>query len=223
MLGRHSQGSDSGIVARARSWPEAADQLSLLAYDGSVSASVAAWVAANLPNPIYLSPIGRILAAYQCLPTRYVADGVDDFWQYVWWTLSAETGDCEDSSTAEVAILGYLGIDARVAVIPGHAAVLIPVVRDGWGRRFVDGWQLPADWATFEHQGQTWLGLETTLTVRRLPGEGTQKLRAAASASRLWIGPPLQNIRLLLTLRALNNAATRFSPTRAGRLRRRGF
>lgn len=212
-----------GMVARFESWAEVALELTRFAYDGSVSFEVAAWVAEHLTGGVSLNPLGDIFAAYLHLPTHYVADGRDDFWQNVRYTLEVKVGDCEDSTTTLTAILGKRGIDARVAVIPKHAAVVIPVEVDGWGRRSIAGWELPADWLTFAYEGRIWLGLETTLAVRRVPGEATQKLREAAAMGQLWIGPPLQAVGLLLKLRAVADSLN-WSLTKTGRRRRRqGF
>lgn len=205
-----------GIVARVGSLSEAVLTLSGFALVGSRSPDVAAWVKQELPLSRLLSPIGRIAAAYHGLPTRYVADGVDDLWQYVWWTLLVKTGDCEDSSTALAAILSYLGIDARIAVMPGHAAVVIPVDVDDWGRRSIGGWILPSEWTTFFYAGGQWLGLETTLRLRAVPGEGTHMLWQAAAVGTLSIGPSMGALLRSLTVRPPSEGVL----SRAFRLRR---
>lgn len=205
-----------GIVARINSPEGALLTLSGFALAGSVSGPVADWVAQKLPHAMESDPIRRIQAAYQMLPTRYVKDGVDDFWQSVDWTMEQKTGDCEDSTTALTAILSYLGLDARIALMPGHAAVVIPVDVDDWGRRSIGGWMVPAEWTTFVYRGRQWLGLETTLSLRAVPGESGRLLWQAAAIGSLWIGPSMAALLRAMTPRPLPELAL----TRAIRRRR---
>lgn len=196
-----------GIVARFTSVSEALLTLSRIALEGAISSDVANWVARKLPEAMTENPIDQIRVAYQGLPTHYLADGVDDFWQYVGYTLSEKTGDCEDSSTALAAILSYLGIDARIALMPDHAAVVIPVDVDDWGQRSVSGWLLPAEWTPFAYAGREWLGVETTISLRRVPSEGAWRLWQAAAMGSLSIGPSMAALLAALTLRPLPELA----------------
>lgn len=141
------------------------------------------------------SPAQHIWNVWRWLPTRYVLEQNGDNWQY-----SADTllygGDCEDWSIVLCAHLRALGIDARMGLMPDHAAVLIPVTRaqaEWHWQPFVGFYQnpnlIPGSWPTMEYGGGLWLPLESTLSpeTRGLPGENTEAIRRWARLGGLWI------------------------------------
>lgn len=174
---------------------QAARRLQQMAIRGALAPEVAK-LAATLWNP---SIVARIRAAWLKLPTHYVAepDGVDD-WQEAVRTLRTRSGDCEDWSVLLAAILLSLGVNARIAVMPGHAAVVLPIqpIQYGldWYGRVVPilpaGTEVvPQNWHLFNYQGGLWLPLESTTDpkTRAVPGEQTAKILLSARTNELYI------------------------------------
>ncbi len=173
----------------------AARQLQQMARRGAAAPEVVRFAARLWAASV----VARILAAWKALPTHYVAepDGVDD-WQEAVRTLTMRSGDCEDWSVLLVAILLALGVNARIAVMPGHAAVVIPVMPLQYGWNPFGGWGpivplgaelMPATWHWFDYQGERWLPLESTTdpNTRGVPGEQTAKILTSARTHTLYI------------------------------------
>lgn len=190
-----------GVLPRVRSYREAVRILTRLARQGARSYEVRAFVALLIPEAPSLGLLERILAAYLRLPTAYATDGLDDFWQSVPRTLRRGRGDCEDSAMALAAILGYLDVDARIAVMPEHAAVMVRVHAAPYPR----AWQslpaatVPQSWPTVFCRGEEWLPLEPTIAQshRQVPGEGDGRIEAAIESGLLWIGSTVRREGLL--------------------------
>lgn len=141
------------------------------------------------------TPAQRIWNVWQWMPTRYLRELNGDNWQYSALTL-AQGGDCEDWSIVLCSHLRALGIDARMGLMPDHAAVLIPLARgqaDWHWMPFVGFYKNPAlipdNWDTLEYNGRLWLPLESTLSPesRGLPGQGAEIVRNWAHQGMLWI------------------------------------
>lgn len=141
------------------------------------------------------SPAQRVWNVWRWLPTRYVRELNGDDWQYAADTL-AYGGDCEDWSIVLCAHLRAVGIDARMGLMPDHAAVLIPLARNQghwqW-QPFVGFYKnpnlIPESWPTMEYKGSLWLPLESTLSpeTRGLPGHDAEMIRRWARQGMLWI------------------------------------
>lgn len=141
------------------------------------------------------TPAQSIQNVWQWLPTHYVRELNGDNWQY-----SADTlrfgGDCEDWSIVLCSHLRAAGLDARMGLMPDHAAVLVPltpnVARWYW-QPFVGFYQnpnlLPTNWPTMEYRGRLWLPLESTLSpaLRGMPGQGADMIQSWAQKGMLWI------------------------------------
>lgn len=137
-----------------------------------------------------------IAAVWDWLPVRYVQDRDGDHWQVVEETLRLRSGDCEDWSILLAAILKRLGLDARIGVMPGHAAVFMPV---SYVQAFsvllgqIDARALlPANWPLISYAGGRWLALESTVAPesRGLPGEHLTLIEPAARQGTLLIAAP---------------------------------
>lgn len=137
-----------------------------------------------------------IATVWGWLPVRYVQDRDGDHWQRVEETLRQGTGDCEDWSILLAAVLKRLGIDARIGVMPNHAAVFIPVSD-------VDAFSvllgqidqrtlIPANWPLLNYAGGRWLPLEATVAPedRGLPGDHLTLVAPAARQGTLLIAVP---------------------------------
>lgn len=190
-----------GVLPRVGSYREAVRILTRLARGGARSAEVRAFIALCMPEAPWLGLLGRILTAYLRLPTSYASDGLDDFWQTVPRTLRRGSGDCEDSAMALAAILACLGIDARIAVMPGHAAVMVRVQATAYPRAFLSlpDAVVPPQWRTVFYRGEEWLPLEPTIAQadRHLPGEHDGRIEAAIDGDVLWIGSAIRREGLL--------------------------
>lgn len=141
------------------------------------------------------SPGQRIWNVWRWLPTRYVRELNGDNWQY-----SADTllygGDCEDWSVVLCAHLRAVGIDARMGIMPNHAAVFVSLSRNQaqwhW-QPFIGFYKnpnlIPETWPTLEYSGHLWLPLESTLSpeLRGWPGQNAELIRQWARQGELWI------------------------------------
>lgn len=137
-----------------------------------------------------------IAAVWHWLPVRYVQDRDGDHWQPVEETLRLHSGDCEDWSILLAAVLKRLGIDARIGIMPGHAAVFVPV---SYVQAFavllgqIDARAfLPANWPLLNYSGGRWLAIESTVAPenRGLPGEHLTLIAPAAQQGTLIIAAP---------------------------------
>lgn len=168
----------------------AARALSAMASEGAHSTVLLNFV---LPWLSYLRsrPIPeRIAWAWENLPTNYVADRDGDNWQPAWLTLTRGAGDCEDWAVLLAAILKALGVTASVGVMPGHAAVFVPLVDVHWPSQFSNPNALPAHWRIVADDGRKYLALEsTTMPSRRgVPGSSDELIRPWLNTNHLWIG-----------------------------------
>lgn len=138
--------------------------------------------------------VQRLLNIWNWLPTRYVRELNGDNWQYTAQT-QFDGGDCEDWSILCCAHLIAALIDARIGLMPDHAAVFVPLTRGS--KYIVDQYfqiwnnpdSIPDLWPAMEYKGRLWLPLETTLEhwERGLPGQGTTYIREWARQGALWI------------------------------------
>lgn len=140
------------------------------------------------------SQMQRLRKIWQWLPTHYEREMDGDNWQYTADTLQFG-GDCEDWSVALCSHLRAASIDARIGIMPDHAAVFVPL---GVGSKYVikEGFQIrlnpeliPDTWRTMTYEGRIWLPLESTLKPdeRGFPGEGTADIRGWVRKGQLWI------------------------------------
>lgn len=144
----------------------------------------------------WLSRPAIIARVWNWLPVLYTADRDGDHWQDVEETLRRRAGDCEDWSILLAAVLKRLGIDARIGVMPGHAAVFVPI----WNVPSlsmllgqIDPQELiPANWQLINYGGHRWLALESTVPPeqRRLPGEHLDLIAPAVAERSLIIASP---------------------------------
>ena len=164
--------------------------LTQMARDGAWSGAVVRFVGPVLPDLLALSKAQRVAWAWRALPTRYVQDPAGDDWQTPEETLRRREGDCEDWSVLLAAILILLGLDARVGVVPGHAAVFVSVSRMPplpVGYVYRDA--IPSDWRVVRHLGQQWLILESTTLPgqRKQPGWDDELVGEWLNTDRLWL------------------------------------
>lgn len=167
----------------------AAKALAAMAAEGSRSQAVLDFL---LPWLAYLRlrPIPeRIEWAWRNLPTRYVADRDGDNWQPAWQTLARGAGDCEDWAVVLCAILKALGITASVGVMPGHAAVFVPLVTTSWLFPASNPDVLPDNWRVVTDAGRKYLALEATTnpSQRGVPGSADELIRPWLDTNQLWI------------------------------------
>ncbi len=168
----------------------AAGTLTQMAAEGARSREIldfiGPWLAYLRTRPLS----ERLEWAWRNLPTRYLADLDGDQWQSARLTLLRHAGDCEDWAVLLAAILLALGVTARVGVMPGHAAVFVPVVDRPWPWPFADPHAVPANWRIAEHLGREWLALEATTSPKRrgMPGTDDELIRPWLGSSQLWIG-----------------------------------
>ena len=178
-----------GTVDSRGYYRRVADELTKLAAEGSLSFAVRNFIQ---PAGQYLnsqSLAERLLWAWRNLPTNYQPDHFGDSWQTAARTLEHRAGDCEDWAVLLAAILKALGIDARIVVVPGHAAVAVSVsTASPWP--FAVRHPIPDDWPLVSHAGRTWLVLEATTdpTRRGLPGTNTDLIIPWLNTDQLWIG-----------------------------------
>lgn len=174
---------------------QAAETLQKLVDTGSRSPVIRHKVAQLNTTP-GLSHRQRLELVWRWLPSHYVADRNGDNWQTVEVTDLRGVGDCEDWAVYLAAVLQATDLDARIGVMPEHAAVFVPV-SDG-PRVLLDpfiGWVpnrnlIPSDWKCIIHQGRKWLPLEATTTPNRrsAPGVDDRLIRPWINTSQLVIG-----------------------------------
>lgn len=120
---------------------------------------------------------GTLARAWRWLPTIYVAESDGDRWQRTMLTLQRRAGDCEDWAIVLAAVSKAAGLDARIATMPGHVVVAVPVASEHPHAH--------------PHGGRAWLFLESTfppaLRARVAPGWGTAHVAA-------WSGTPYLQI-----------------------------
>jgi len=137
-----------------------------------------------------------IAAVWQWLPMHYKRELDGDHWQTAEETLIVQSGDCEDWAILLSAVLKRLGVDARIGVMPGHAAVFVPVRNVApfsilFGQ--IDARTLlPANWPLLNYAGGRWLALEATVppAIKGLPGEHLNLIAPAANQGTLVIAAP---------------------------------
>lgn len=170
--------------------PRAAEILQQMALRDAQSLTVLFQVA-TLWAP---TQVQRSLNIWNWLPTRYLRELDGDNWQYTAQTLR-DGGDCEDWSVVLNAHLVAASVDARIGIMPDHAAVFIPLttgnpfIIDRDFRIYKNPDNIPDVWPTMEYKGRLWLPLEATLErwQRGLPGQGTESIREWARQGALWI------------------------------------
>jgi hypothetical protein len=168
----------------------AAGTLTRMAEEGARSRDVINFVGPWLAY-LYSRPLSeRLEWAWRNLPTQYVAALDGDQWQSAWLTLRRGEGDCEDWAVLLAAILLALGVTARVGVMPGHAAVFVPLVDRTWPWTFADPSAVPASWRIAQHLRRKWLVLEATTSPKRrgMPGTDDELIRPWLGSPHLWIG-----------------------------------
>ncbi len=173
---------------------QAAEKLQQMAIAGSRSPVIRRAVA-GLNNNLGLSSRQRLEFVWRWLPSHYVADLDGDNWQSVEVTNWRGAGDCEDWAIYLAAVLIAASIDARIGVMPGHAAVFVPV-SDGPKILFnpLFGWVanpdlIPPDWKCIIHRGRKWLALEATTHPQRrgAPGVDDPLIRPWVNTDELVI------------------------------------
>jgi transglutaminase-like putative cysteine protease len=177
-LAHAGRGASSSIEHLRRS-AQRLDHLSTLDSATSVVRTIARGLAA--PAPSWAETLAR---AWRWLPTRYVPERTGDRWQRSTTTLRTGVGDCEDWSVLLAALLKASRLAARIAAMPLHVAVAIPVPAAELGPRATAtrrGWQV------HRHEGRAWVFLESTLPpgLRAAwpPGAGAEHIAA-------WAGTP---------------------------------
>ncbi len=129
----------------------------------------------------------RILNAWRWLPTRYAPDGPMDTAQSPVFTFWRGLGDCEDEAGLLACMLKALYVDARVGVMPGHAAVFVRLYRAQENAHPLT--RLPPGWPCIEHKRRLWLPLESTVAQKRrvLPGQDADLVRPWVNTDFLQI------------------------------------
>jgi transglutaminase-like putative cysteine protease len=166
-----------------------ANDLTRLATAGSESLAVRRFIQQGAWYLDSQLRAGRLLWAWRSLPTNYQPDTFGDSWQPAELTLQSLRGDCEDWAVLLAAILKALDIDARIVVVPKHAAVAVPITTAiPWPVAVHH--PIPDNWPLVSHAGRTWLVLESTTTPTRrgLPGTDSDLIIPWLNTDQLWIG-----------------------------------
>lgn len=179
-------GVPNGRVFRRR----AAQILTRMAEEGARSQAVLDCIEPWRLLYLLTRPIPeRIEWAWRTLPTHYLADLNGDNWQHAWLTLLLRNGDCEDWAVLLAAILKALGVVASVGVMPGHAAVFVPLMDVGWPFVVEKQHTIPGHWPIVVHGGRKWLALEATTDPgsRGAPGTATDLIYPWLNSQLLYI------------------------------------